>query len=458
MQRLVPCRLSRTGCLAFRRAFAILAAVVVNNVTAANCPSITFGPVPVPTMTVPQESFAYPNAIATANFNRDTNLDVVYCGTTAVWTMFGDGKGGFSTASNAVSLGATSVAVADLNGDGYNDLVLGTASANVRVALGNSNGTFQTAATYAATTTSAQAQVVAIADFDGDGKLDIAVLLPGNGIAILTGRGDGTFNSARPVTVPTPSGGLIAADFNRDGFVDLATTINGTQIAVLLNKGNGTFYAPTNTPIGISGIALTSLRTADFNGDGIPDLAAISSGTVNLAVALMGKGDGTFTLTAQKTITAAAIYSVAVVDVNGDGRPDLAVASAFTLTILENLGLGTFADPLAFPVTSVGAVVSGDFNKDRRSDLLLFGGDGKARIFLNETYFLPQVPVLAWLASVRPVRLVWYTNYPGFNLEYSSQLGTGATWQLALGSPNVVDCQNFYTIPTNATGFYRLKK
>src|SRR5216684_2364591 len=176
MQPFITDRCSRPGRFAFRFTFVILAVAAANSVSGANCPAITFGPVPFPTKILPGESYSYPNATATANFNHDKNLDVVYCGVSAVWTLFGDGNGDFSAASNAVNVVATSVAVADLNGDGNPDLVLGTATVNVRVALGNTNGTFQAAATYPASA-SAAAQVVALADFDGDGKLDIAVML-----------------------------------------------------------------------------------------------------------------------------------------------------------------------------------------------------------------------------------------------------------------------------------------
>jgi hypothetical protein len=334
--------------------------------------------------------------------------------------------------------------------------VLGSATANVSVALGSTNGTFKPAVTYPATTTTGAAQTIALGDFDGDGKTDIASLLVGGaGVGILKGRGDGTFNSPTTASVPNPSGGLLAQDFNGDGFVDLATASGGNQIAVLLNKGNGTFFAPTNTPVAGTAIQLNSLRTADFNGDGIPDLAAISASAQLLCFVFLGKGDGTFTNVDQKVIPASAIYNLAIADVNGDGRPDIVVASYTTVTILENLGDGTFAPPLQFTATSVGSVVSGDFNKDGKADVLAFGGDGHARILLNETLFLPPVPSLSWLAT-HPARLVWYTHYAGYNLEYAPELG--GPWQAPTGAPTVVDCQYFYTIPTGSSGFYRLHK
>jgi hypothetical protein len=154
-------------------------------------------------------------ATAPGNFNRDKNLDIVYCGATAVYVLFGNGAGDFSDASNAVAVAATSVAVADLNKDGNPDLVLGTYGANVKVALGNTNGTFQSPVTYPGSATTTGASVVAVEDFDADGKLDLAVLLSNtaNGIGILTGRGDGTFNSARVASVTNASGVHVDVNF-----------------------------------------------------------------------------------------------------------------------------------------------------------------------------------------------------------------------------------------------------
>jgi len=453
--------------LRFLLATSILGCASAITIRAANCPPIIFGPVPIPTMTVPTIGFQSPNTVVTVDVNHDQKLDLVYCGGQTVVNVLvalGDGNGGFRPASNVISgyLG-TSIAVADLNRDTHPDIVVVGTSApvpNVRVALGNGNGTFKAPVQYPATTTSAQPQFVTIADFDGDGFLDIAVILAfGNSVTYLPGRGDGTFNAARPpTTITSPQGGLVAADFNNDGFVDLATTLAGTQIGVLINQGDGTFLPSTNTPVNITGVSMTSLRVADLNGDGVPDLTAISIGTTKQFLAFLGVGNGTFTLSDQKPISTAALYNLTIADLTGDGRPDAAVAANTAMALMENLGNGKFADALLFPVSSAGSATSGDYNKDGKSDIVIFGGDPAIRIFLNETEFLPAKPVLTWRFTTGPVRLVWYTNYGGYALQYSPQLGSGATWQPPTGSPTVVNCQYFFNVTANGPGYYRLTK
>jgi hypothetical protein len=157
-------------------------------------------------------------------------------------------------------------------------------------------------------------------------------------------------------------------------------------------------------------------------------------------------------------ITATGLYATSVAHINGDGRLDVAVAAATTIAVLEGLGDGRFADPVYIPVTSAQNLTSGDFNKDGRPDFAVWAGGTTTtvRIVLNETEFLPAIPVLSWIRAGATTRLVWYTNYPGFGLEYRPALDTGTPWAPVTGSSLVIDCESFYTISTNPPGFYRL--
>ncbi len=429
---------------------------------AANCPTIDFGPVPFPIKSVTLANYgASPDVAAVADFNKDKKQDLVYCSTGPVYLMPGDGQGGFGSASSIVGTTCTSVKVADLNQDGNMDLVLGTGTVVVRVVLGNGDGKFKAAVDYVATTVGAPAaSMVALADFDGDGVLDIAATLTlGNAIAVLPGRGDGTFGAARPAAVPSPNGGLVTGDFNGDGFIDLATTSAGTQIAVLLNKGNGTFFAPLNTPVAVTGVTLSSIRAADLNGDKVLDLAGIS--TYNSAqkrfLSFLGAGDGTFGAAAVKPITTIGPFNTVLTDINGDGRMDALISANTTMIVMEGLGDGTFADELPFAATSVGTLTSGDLNGDGRPDVLVFAGTNAMRTMLNETKFLPEVPVLGWRLTAGPLRLDWYNSYSGYQLEYLP-LTANAAWEPITSGINEVDCQDFYSVPTGQSGLYRLIK
>jgi len=168
----------------------------------------------------------------------------------------------------------TRLATADVNGDGQPDLL--TANYNtssVGVLLGNGNGIFQPAATYP-TGSGGQPLSLAVADVNNDGKPDLLTTFF-NGLAgILLGNGDGTFQA--PVTYSTGSSSrcydVAVADVDGDGKPDLLTA-NGNDGAagVLLGNGNGTFRAAITYPTG-SGSRPTSLAVADVNGDGRPDL------------------------------------------------------------------------------------------------------------------------------------------------------------------------------------------
>src|ERR1700678_1938727 len=259
------------------------------------------------------------------------------------------------------------VAVGDFNGDGNLDLAVANYCGNdptcqsdgtVSILLGNGDGTFRKVADYAA---QGGSSAVAIADFNGDGKLDLAVVnscefalcndySTQGTVSILLGNGDGTFRPAVSYETGSNSNSVAVGDFNRDGIADLAVTnLEDGTVSILLGNGNGTFHAHVDYQTGFSPDAVT---VADFNRDGKLDLAVANccgaddycgGGSISI---LSGNGDGTFQQHRDYK-TPANATSVAVGDLNGDSNLDLAVANyraatTNSVSILLGNGDGTF--------------------------------------------------------------------------------------------------------------------
>jgi Chitobiase/beta-hexosaminidase C-terminal domain/FG-GAP-like repeat/Bacterial Ig-like domain (group 3) len=296
------------------------------------------------------------------------------------------------------------VLVADLNGDGIPDLVLG--SNVVSIYLGNTNGTYTLAATISVQQAPTSHPIV-VADFNGDGIPDLAVPLYGsNDIAILLGKGDGTFADPVMASVPGSNVGvdqIVVADFNGDGIPDLAVITNATNstVDILVGNGDGTFTAETTNPP-ISGTPFY-FATGDFNRDGKTDLAvAENNGTIAI---LLGNGDGTFA--ASGSVNSASSGSpIAVADFSGDGKLDIAVAAgAYTIesvSVLTGNGDGTFNSPFSGPGStspSTTWVQVADFNQDGTPDVVLADSNGNATVFLNNGggLFSESFPVVSGL-------------------------------------------------------------
>ena len=298
---------------------------------------------------------ASPEAIAVGDFNQDGVLDLAVAnfGDNNLSILLGNGDGTFtaSPSSPAVGIGPVSLAAADFNGDGILDLaVVNQGSNDLILLVGNGDGTFARAPTNQQT--GSAPYLVATADFNGDGVPDLAVLNNNNGqntLTIFLGSGTGGFN----LVSTGPGTGNIAdvlaiGDFNGDGRPDLAlahSVISGAlpnqvatvTVSILTGNGDGTFKAGSQLIFtSPNGGAADAAFVSDFNGDGKPDLAIQSQSQLaghipEMITVLPGDGTGIFS---NPGITASLGYSpspLALGDLNGDGIPDVAAVASNAL-------------------------------------------------------------------------------------------------------------------------------
>jgi hypothetical protein len=365
-----------------------------------------------------------PTSVAVADFNKDGNLDVAIANANdnTVSILLGIGNGSFQAPVtytvnrnvNTVCVPTCSsvpiaIAVGDFNGDGFPDLAItnipintgcdinglfGNVCSSVAILLGNGDGTFQ-----GANQSGLGGHLpvsVAVGDFNGDGIQDLAVAnLNSANVDILLGDGKGGFSEAKnaPVGVGTQPSCVAVGDFNGDNKADLAVT-NGNDgtVSILLGNGDGTFASASGSPFSV-GNRPASVGVADLNGDGKPDLAIVNQTDSTVAI-FLGNGDGTFQ--APKTFGVGGLpISVAIRDFNLDGKLDLAIVNRLSDSVSVLLGDGTGS----FTIGAHAAVgqnplagAFGDFNGDGQLDMAVTNlSNSTASIVLNNTDITPPV-------------------------------------------------------------------
>jgi Bacterial Ig-like domain (group 3)/FG-GAP-like repeat len=404
-----------------------------------------------------------PELAILGDFNNDGKLDMAVAvgvqtpGANTVSVLLGNGDGTFQAENSyaPANFFAAWILAGDFNHDGNLDLAvvisgdstLGDGTGTVNILLGNGDGTFQPQQTYIVGN---RPDSIAMADFNGDGILDLAVLnSTDDNVTVLLGVGDGTFqleqscttvpalqgvrSEGSPTTCVTatfPVGAdaaqIATADFNGDGFADLVVTNSGNNtVSVLLGVGDGTFQSQVTYAVGheVHGIAV-----ADFNGDGIPDLAVTNEqdGTVGV---LLGIGDGTFQQPQVTYTTGPVPMGISVGDFKGNGNADLAVSNfesnSVSVFLNKGDGTGTFQPQAVFPGGGIPLqLVAGDLNGDGLSDLAVVN----AKQF-TDSIFKATILLAAQTEAATATGLVIsgtqnvMATYPGDTIRAASQSG-----------------------------------
>ena len=326
-----------------------------------------------------------PNGLATADFNGDGKADLAAAneGSGNVMVRFGDGAGGFPTAIQLTVASPSSIVAADLNGDGLMDLAASNRSINlITVWLNLGGGAFGSATQFA---TGQSPSGIAAADLNGDGKRDLITSNGGdNTVSVLLGSGSGSFPTATAFALAGATGpsGLTVADFNHDGMADVATANRGvSSLSIRFGNGLGGFssgatYATGTLPMNIA--------SGDFNGDGAPDVVTANNGSANLTVRL---NNGSGALLAPLTLAAGnQAYSVSTGDLDGSGSVDIIVTNrgSNNLSVFLGNGNGTFASRVDHALSAgPRSLLVADLNGDQSLDMATGIDSGLIGVLLN---------------------------------------------------------------------------
>lgn len=335
-----------------------------------------------------------PGSIEAGDFNKDGFADIAVANSSdsSVSILMGDGKGNFNKADGSPFFAnrfPNDIAITDINKDGNLDIgIANTEVSFLTILLGNGKGQFQqTDHSPFIVHSKPHTHGVAIADFNGDGNLDLATDDWGeNKVLIIFSDGKMAFGNETFYKVGNrPYQRLRTADINKDGKPDLVTTnLEGNNTTVLLGEGNGNFKEAVGSPYP-SGDAPFGVAIGDVNGDGNPDLAIANSPTIiseskgsdGLWI-LLGDGSGKFSSQKGSPFkTGRSPSRVAIGDLNGDGINDIAVTNYNDKSIsIFFMGKNSVLDTKTLGVGSrPDGIAIHDMNNDKKNDILLSNYD-----------------------------------------------------------------------------------
>jgi hypothetical protein len=351
-----------------------------------------------------------PGSVVALDVNGDRRADLVVAnqGSGDVSVLLGDGKGGFRPAPGspfAAGPHPNDIATGDFNGDGKTDLALPNHDTQlVTVLLGDGRGGFAPAPGSPITVDSRpHPHGLAAADFNGDGKLDLVVeSWQIDRVELLFGDGQGRFASPGP-QFPTgrmPYQRVRSGDLNGDRRADVITTnTNGSSVTVLLGSRSDRLEPAPGSPFAVAPSPFVS-ASGDVNGDGRRDLAVghfsgqLTNRSRDAVTILLGDGKGGLAVAPGSPFKAGhAPIGLALGDVDGDGRPDLAVANfgGGDVMIFRGDGKGGFTPAGTFPVGGAPAAVAiADLDGDGRADVVSAdSGSNQVTVLLSRATVAP---------------------------------------------------------------------
>lgn len=351
-----------------------------------------------------QASLCGGNGVTAADFNNDGKKDLVFISCNSyINVKMGNGDGTFTSSGFSSAGGyATATTAADVNGDGYADLLMTDANYDrVELYLNNAGTGFTYSSAFGV---SYYPYAITTGDFDGDGHKDFAAAnYYDYYVTAYYGASDGTFSNRTDVYVNDQPSGLTARDLNGDGRDDLVVTLYYTGLFTVTGNANRTF---SDGSFAYGGYYLVSSSSADFNGDNIKDVIVGSDSDYYVHL-FLGNADGSFQ-NGSTIYTSSYTYHVGAGDVDGDGKADFIAPLYYNNQIewRKGNGDGTFQSAVYFASTNPYSATVAEVNSTAKADIIAVGGQFTL-VMDNETSLGAVFPVTSLTAGSHSLTAVY---------------------------------------------------